>query len=67
MYIHKCIIKRKYVKLIFLFEGNAPFSQNDVTSRSAMLGVGKTSHQYWLHKNPNAVCKKTGNRKKKKI
>jgi len=46
--------------------GNTPFMKNDVTSRSAMMGVDKTSNQYWLRKNPNAVGKNTGNRKKKK-
>ena len=46
--------------------GNNPFMKNDVTSVSAMMGVDKTSKQYWLRKNPNAVGKNTGNRKKKK-
>jgi len=46
--------------------GNGPFTKNDVTSRSAMMGVGKATNQYWLHKNPNAVGRNTGNRKKKK-
>jgi len=46
--------------------GNTPFMKNDVTSVSAMMGVDKTSKQYWLRKNPNAVGKNTGNRKKKK-
>ena len=56
-----------YHNIIYaLFLGNAPFMKNDVTSRSAMLGVGNTTRQYWLHKNPNAVGKNTGNRKKKK-
>ena len=49
-----------------LYLGNTPFMKNDVTSRSAMMGVDKTSNQYWLRKNPNAVGKNTGNRKKKK-
>ena len=30
------------------------------------MGVGKATNQYWLHKNPNAVGRNTGNRKKKK-
>lgn len=46
---------------------NSAFVKHDVTSVSALMGVGKaTTNQYWLRKNPNAVGKNTGNRKKKK-
>jgi len=45
--------------------GNAPFAKHDVTSKSAMLGIGHGGNQYWSHKNPNAVGRRTGNRKKK--
>jgi RNA-binding protein NOB1 len=44
--------------------GNSPFSSNDVTSRSSLINV--TGHQkYWMKRNPNAVGKSTGNRKKR--
>merc|ERR1712014_479797 len=53
--------------------GNSPFYTKDVTSRSAMLGLqgqGKGNAAvpglYWDQKNPNAVKKNTGNRRKKK-
>ncbi len=57
--------------LIFLFfSGNSPFVLRDVTSRSAMLGVGRQdkagSTAYWNRSNPNSVPKKTGNRRKKR-
>jgi len=51
--------------------GTSPFVIKDVTSKSAMLGLhgrGKGNAQipgaYWSRKNPNAVKKNTGNRKK---
>jgi len=53
--------------------GNSPFYTKDVTSKSAMLGLqgqGKGNAAvpglYWDRKNPNAVKKNTGNRRKKK-
>jgi len=53
--------------------GNSPFYIKDVTSKSAMLGLqgqGKGNAAvpglYWDRKNPNAVKKNTGNRRKKK-
>jgi len=53
--------------------GNSPFYTKDVTSKSAMLGLqgqGKGNAAvpglYWDQKNPNAVKKNTGNRRKKK-
>jgi len=45
--------------------GNGPFQLNDVNSKSAMLGFGMADNHYWAHRNPNAVGRKTGNRKKK--
>ncbi len=47
--------------------GNAPFAKRDVTSRSAMLGVGngQTGH-YWSRKNPNEPVHKSGTRRKKR-
>lgn len=51
--------------LFFIDLGNAPFAKHDVTSKSAMLGIGHGGNQYWSHKNPNAVGRRTGNRKKK--
>ena len=51
--------------------GNSPFITKDVTSKSAMLGLGggskgnaMASGFYWTQRNPNAVRKNTGNRKK---
>lgn len=51
--------------------GNSPFVSKDVTSKSAMLGLhgsGKGNAEvpglYWNRRNPNAVKKNTGNRKK---
>ena len=44
---------------------NDPFAKNDVTSKSAMMGVNHQSRPYWDYKNPNETHKKTGNRKKK--
>merc|ERR1719228_2233023 len=51
--------------------GSSPFITKDVTSKSAMLGLhgsGKGNAEvpgvYWARKNPNAVKKNTGNRKK---
>lgn len=51
--------------------GNSPFITKDVTSKSAMLGLGggskgnaQASGFYWTQRNPNAVRKNTGNRKK---
>jgi len=51
--------------------GNSPFVGKDVTSKSAMLGLqgsGKGNAEvpgaYWNKRNPNAVKKNTGNRKK---
>jgi len=51
--------------------GNSPFVTKDVTSKSAMLGLqgsGKGNAEvpgaYWNRRNPNAVKKNTGNRKK---
>jgi RNA-binding protein NOB1 len=51
--------------------GNSPFTAKDVTSKSAMLGLqgsGKGNAEvpgaYWNRRNPNAVKKNTGNRKK---
>jgi len=51
--------------------GSSPFVTKDVTSKSAMLGLhgrGKGNAEvpgmYWARKNPNAVKKNTGNRKK---
>jgi hypothetical protein len=55
------------ISLLFSCVGNSAFVKHDVTSVSALMGVGKaTTNQYWLRKNPNAVGKNTGNRKKKK-
>ena len=55
-----------HLKTHILFQGNAPFVKRDVTSKSAILGVGQDQgNHYWNHKNPNAVGRKTGNRKKK--
>ena len=54
-----------YDILFFIDLGNAPFAKHDVTSKSAMLGIGHGGNQYWSHKNPNAVGRRTGNRKKK--
>ena len=45
--------------------GNGPFAMHDVNSRSAMLGMGQTQGNHWARRNPNAVGRKTGNRKKK--
>lgn len=45
--------------------GNGPFATRDVNSRSAMLGMGIGQGNHWAQKNPNAVGRKTGNRKKK--
>jgi len=52
--------------------GTSPFSTNDVTSKSAMLGlkgpgVGQAmaSGVYWAKKNPNSANKNTGNKRKK--
>jgi len=52
--------------------GSSPFVNKDVTSKSAMLGLhgrGKGNAEvpgaYWNKRNPNAVSKNTGNRKKK--
>lgn len=45
--------------------GNGPFATRDVNSRSAMLGMGVVSGNHWAQRNPNAVGRKTGNRKKK--
>ena len=45
--------------------GNGPFAMHDVNSRSAMLGLGVGQGNHWAKKNPNAVGRKTGNRKKK--
>eukprot|EP00092_Neocalanus_flemingeri_P008169 GFUD01008809.1.p1 GENE.GFUD01008809.1~~GFUD01008809.1.p1 ORF type:complete len:538 (+),score=169.22 GFUD01008809.1:46-1659(+) len=51
--------------------GSSPFVVKDVTSKSAMLGLqgaGKGNAEvpgaYWARRNPNAVKKNTGNRKK---
>jgi len=51
--------------------GNSPFSINDVTSKSAQLGLkggnkgnAKVSGKYWNKRNPNAPGKNTGNRKR---
>merc|ERR1712029_1212266 len=46
--------------------GNDPFSKNDVTSKSAMIGVGHHARPYWECKNPNDLRKRTGNNKRKK-
>jgi len=46
--------------------GNDPFSKNDVTSKSAMMGVGHHAKPYWECKNPNDLRKRTGNNKRKK-
>jgi hypothetical protein len=64
-----CAPKKSWqITEIIYFTGNAPFAKHDVTSRSALLGIGvePTGH-YWAHKNPNAVGRKTGNRKKKQV
>lgn len=52
--------------------GNSPFVTRDVTSKAAMLGLGGTNRGnaqptgfYWAQRNPNAVRKNTGNKKKK--
>jgi len=45
--------------------GDGPFSTRDVNSKSAMLGMGVGQGNHWAQKNPNAVGRKTGNRKKK--
>jgi len=51
--------------------GNSPFIINDVTSKSAILGLkgsqkgqGKVKGTYWMKKNPNSSSKRTGNAKK---
>ena len=49
-----------------LLTGNDPFSKNDVTSKSAMMGVGHHAKPYWECKNPNDLRKRTGNNKSKK-
>lgn len=46
--------------------GNDPFSKNDVTSKSAMMGVAHHAKPYWECKNPNDLRKRTGNNKRKK-
>eukprot|EP00095_Tigriopus_kingsejongensis_P006982 maker-scaffold641_size121017-snap-gene-0.22 protein:Tk06982 transcript:maker-scaffold641_size121017-snap-gene-0.22-mRNA-1 annotation:"rna-binding protein nob1" len=50
--------------------GDSPFCLRDVTSRSAIIGVPEKGHvaaaMYWNKKNPNAVGKNTGNRRKKR-
>merc|ERR1719431_2573273 len=53
--------------------GSSPFSVKDTTSRAAMLGLqgqGKGNAEvpglYWDQRNPNAVRKSTGNRRRKK-
>ena len=55
--------------LFFPSSGDSPFSKHDVTSRSALIGVPEKGHMaagmYWNKRNPNAVSKKTGNRRKK--
>ena len=50
---------------------HSPFVTKDVTSKSAQLGLGGAhkgnalpSGFYWTQRNPNAVRKNTGNRKK---
>ena len=43
--------------------GHDTFALNDFNSKSAMLGMGQGNH--WARRNPNAVGRKTGNRKKK--
>jgi len=45
--------------------GSGPFTMHDVNSRSAMLGMGVGQGNHWAQRNPNAVGRKTGNRKKK--
>jgi len=49
----------------YICGSNDPFAKNDVTSKSAMMGVHK-SRPYWDYKNPNAVRNKTGNKRKKR-
>ena len=34
--------------LFFIDLGNAPFAKHDVTSKSAMLGIGHGGNQYFL-------------------
>ena len=58
------------LKILFLPAGNSPFALNDVTSRSAILGVpgkGSKANLYWMKKNPNEGSRKTGNRKRKEV
>jgi len=45
--------------------GHETFALNDVNSKSAMLGMGQGQGKHWARRNPNAVGRKTGNRKKK--
>ena len=45
--------------------GHDTFALNDVNSKSAMLGMGQGQGNHWARRNPNAVGRKTGNRKKK--
>ena len=53
--------------------GNSPFISRDVNSKAAMLGLAgqnrgnaQPSGFYWTQKNPNAVRKNTGNKKRNK-
>jgi len=66
----KAIIKNNPMDSDYI-AGNSPFSVNDVTSKSAQLGLkggnkgnAKVSGKYWNKRNPNAPGKKTGNRKR---
>ena len=60
------ILEFNILKFAMLLTGNDPFSKNDVTSKSAMMGVGHHAKPYWECKNPNDLRKRTGNNKRKK-
>ena len=45
--------------------GHDTFALNNINSKSAMLGMGQGQGNHWARRNPNAVGRKTGNRKKK--
>jgi len=66
----KAIIKNNGMDSDYI-AGNSPFHINDVTSKSAQLGLrggqqgnAKVSGKYWNKRNPNAPGKNTGNRKR---
>ena len=60
------LLRKKTACKIDFFQGASPFALKDVTSKSAMMNMGDgDKHMYWMNRNPNAVGRKTGNRKKK--